>query len=90
MAQKELGHGLQLVVVLHQDGAAALVGLVDQAADLVVDLAGGFLGIGLGAAVAHADEDLAVIAVADGAEGVGHAVAGDHIMGDFGGLLNIG
>ena len=72
-----------------EDLLAAAVGTVDDGLDLVVDVPGYPLGVGLGLLVVPADEHLAVGGVGHGAELVAHAVALHHIPGDGRGLANV-
>src|SRR5699024_11392502 len=84
------GLGVQLVDVLGQGAPAGLVGLVDDVADLAVDLGGGGLAVALALAEVTAQEGLLLGGAVDhGAQPLGEAVAGDHLAGDAGGLLQV-
>ena len=72
-----------------EDLLAAAVGAVDDGLNLVVDVPGHPLGVGLGLLIVPANEHLAVGGVGHGAELVAHAVALHHIPGDGRGLANV-
>ena len=78
---EELGDLVQLVHVLAEHLARALVRLLDHAADLVVDLARDLLGVvRLGAHVAAEERHVVVAAEHARAELLAHAVAHDHVL----------
>ena len=78
--EQRLGHRLDLVAVVLEQLARDRVLLVDDLADLAVDLAHRLLGHVLVRRDRAAEEDLAlVLAVDHRAEHVGHAVARDHV-----------
>ena len=83
-----LHHGFHLVAVVFQDVLGDGVLLVKDAADFGIHfLHGGFADVG-GFGDAAAEEDFAfVFGIDHGAEFGAHAVAGDHVAGDFGGAL---
>ena len=73
-----------------EHGPGPAVGLVDQAADLPVDGRGHLLGVvGLVAEVAPEEHLPARLAELLRAQGVAHAVLGDHGPGDVGHLLDV-
>ena len=85
-----VGQAVERLAVHDEDVAGLVVGLVDEQADLGVDLGRHVVGVvGLVADVA-AEEHLAVVlAELLGADLVGHAVLGDHRAGDCGGFLDV-
>src|SRR4051812_12002102 len=87
---EDLGDGLEPVAVLLEDPAGAAVGVLDDAADLVVDLAGDLVGVvGLGGELA-AEEGLRVVVAEDArAELLAHPEAHDHLLGRGGDLLEV-
>ena len=90
MGQQILGGKLQLTAVLGEDVLTAAVGGVHNGLDLLVDEAGDFLGVAAGLGHSAANEDLVALAgVGDGAQLLAHAVLGDHVPGDGGGLLDV-
>ena len=81
---------MQLVDVLGQGAAAVLIGLVDDVPHLAVDLGCGGLAVALALAQITAQESLLLRGAIDhGAQALREAVAGDHLAGDVGGLLQI-
>ena len=90
MLQQVLRDGAKLLCVLGEDLFAPGAGLVKDLLDLLVDDAGGLLGVALGLAEVAADENgVAGVVVGDGAEALAHAVAHDHIAGNGACLLDI-
>ncbi len=88
--EQVLGDADERIAVLGEYLFAQRRGLVEDALDLLVYEGCGLLRIALGRAEIAADEDAVVGAVIlDGAELFAHAVAGDHVSGDAGGLLDI-
>src|ERR687895_934764 len=69
-----------------EDVQGVVVGLVDQPPDLAVDLEGHLIRVvRLGAEVAAQEHLALLLAEGKGPELVGHAVLGDHLLGDLGG-----
>src|SRR4051794_30282333 len=87
---EDLRDGLEPVAVLLEDPAGAAVGVLDDAADLVVDLAGDLVGVvGLGGELA-AEEGLRVVVAEDARpELLAHPEAHDHLLGGGGDLLEV-
>src|SRR5262249_9770064 len=85
-----LGDGAQRLPVLGEEVLRALVRGLDDAADLVVDLARDLVGVvGLGGELA-AEEWLAVVVAEHArAELLAHAEAHDHLLGGRGDLLEV-
>src|SRR6185437_5859765 len=87
---EDLGDLCQVVFVLGEDRLGAMVGRLDDAAHLVVDLARDLIGVvGLGGEL-PAEEGLAML-VAEHARPqlVGHAETHDHLLGGGGHLLQV-
>src|SRR5581483_8234029 len=75
---------------LDQDVLGGLVGLLDDAADLVVDLARDLVRVvGLGGELAAQERLRAVVAEDPRAEALGHAEAHDHLLRGLGDLLEV-
>src|SRR4051794_17740114 len=87
---EDLGDDLERALVVGEDVLGALVRRLDDAADLVVDLAGDLVGVvGLGRELA-AQERLAVVVAEDArAEALAHAEAHDHLLGRRRDLLEV-
>src|SRR5688572_16816732 len=84
------GEAVELVEMLGEDGAGGALGVLDQAADLGVDEAGGLLGDVLAPRDAVAEEHLfLIVAVAQPAELLAHAIFHDHGASEVGRLLNV-
>src|SRR5690606_33205931 len=86
VAEQGLGDGDDLVPVLPEHALSVAIGLVHQAADLLVDQPGGLVGVFL---LGHEAVARVAAAVADEAEAVAHARRHDHVAGDVGDLLNV-
>src|SRR5207342_2503286 len=87
---QDLRHRLELGDVRGQHLAGPLVGRLDDAADLVVDLARDLLGVvGLVAEVATQEGLRRVAAEGARPELLGHAPAGDHPLGGVGRLVEV-
>ena len=81
---------MQLVDVLGQGTAAGLVGFVNDIPHLAVDLGSGGLAVALALAEVTAQEGFLLRGTVHyGAKTLGEAVAGDHLAGDVGGLLQV-
>src|ERR1035437_9995200 len=87
---EDLGHLGEVALVFCEDARRALVGHLDDAANLIVDFAGDFVGVvGLGGELA-AEERLAVVVAEDArAELLAHPEAHDHLLGRRGHLLDV-
>ena len=87
---QDLRDRVEALAVLVEDRARAVVGALDDAAHLVVDLARDLVGVvGLGRELA-AEERLAVVVAVDArAELVAHAEAHHHLLGGRGHLLEV-
>src|SRR5690606_1376631 len=87
---ERVGQRLELVPVLGEDAAAELVRLVDRAADLLVDLLGGALGVVALLGVVAAEERRG-LAAPEGARAhpVAHAPLRDHGAGDLRHLADV-
>ena len=87
--QQILGHGLQSLPLLFQNGLAAVVRLGHHVLDFLVDL--GRHGLGIAAALGHgaADEHIVALVEGHGADLLAHAVHRHHLVGDLAGPLNV-
>ncbi len=90
MLDQEPRDRVQFADVVAEDGIGQLVGLLDHAADLVVDLAGNLLRIvGLGTDVAAQERLVVVVTEHARTELLGHAVAHDHLFGRAGDFVQV-
>src|SRR5215211_2546463 len=88
--EQDLRDRIEVGAVLLEDPLRSLMGLLDDAADLVVDLACDLVGVvGLGRELAAQKRLRAVVAEDAWAEALGHAVAHDHALGSLGHLLEV-
>src|SRR4051794_20397249 len=87
---EDLGDDLERVLALGQDVLGALVRALDDAADLVVDLAGDLVGVvGLGGELPAQERHPVIVAEHARAEALAHAEAHDHLLGRRGDLLEV-
>src|SRR5690606_25260303 len=88
--QQQLGHRVQLVDVLGEDGLGAVVRAVQDPVHDLVDLARGLVGHALVLGHRTAEEHLVLLlAIGDRTEFVGKAPLGDHVARHLGGPLDV-
>ena len=88
--EQELRHGDKLRPIAREDGLAALISRIHDGLDLLIDLRGDLLGIGLGLRHRASDENFIVPGFKrDRAEPFAHAVHRDHLARDLRGALNV-
>ena len=88
--EQEVRDPVEVLAVLGQQVLGGLVGLLDDAADLVVDLARDLVRVvGLGGELAAEEGQRAVVAEDAGAEALGHPVAHHHLLRRLGHLLEV-
>ena len=87
---QKLGDLVELVDVLGEDGSGPLVRFLDDAADLVVDLARDLLGVVGGGGHVTAEEGHVMLSPEHTrSELLAHAVAHDHVLGRLGDFLEV-
>src|SRR5215208_1872543 len=88
--EQDLGDRIEDLAPLDQDVLGSLVGLLDDAADLVVDLARDLIRIvGLRGELASEERLPPVMAEDARPEALGHPEAHDHLLGRLGDLLEV-
>ena len=85
-----MGNLMQLILMLLQNRAAAVIGVDDDAVDLLIDFGGYILGI-ISCMAEIAAEEYLIVPRAEGnrAKRFAHAVFGDHLARNLRGALNI-